>query len=119
MGSTLTSSNSTASMASRRSDVSAARTGSLSDRPGSVSTITLRAPRRRISYPTSRVTPGPCLMLEVSMVKAVSRLLTSLILSLLTVQSRGKRLVHVGRQSPLPSLGEGEGEGWEHPSHQV
>ena len=39
---------------------------------GSVKTITRRAPSRRISYPTSRVTPGPYLMLDVSIENAVS-----------------------------------------------
>ncbi|MHA1670710.1 MAG: hypothetical protein ACTSV5_09025 [Promethearchaeota archaeon] len=47
-------------------------TGSLSVRFGSVTTMTFFAPSFFISKPTSRVTPGPYLILEVSIVKAVS-----------------------------------------------
>ena len=75
VGSMLTLSNSTASIASSRRDSSVIATASLLAIRGSVTTITRRAPSRRISYPTSRVTPGPNLMLEVSIVYAVSRLL--------------------------------------------
>ena len=68
VGSTLTLSNSTASMPSFRSDSSVISTASLLAIRGSVTTITRRVPSRCISYPTSRVTPTPNLMLEVSIV---------------------------------------------------
>ena len=47
-------------------------TGSNLATRGSVTTITRLQPRLAMSLPISRVTPGPYLMLEVSIVKAVS-----------------------------------------------
>ena len=56
------------------SESSTTATGSSFAIRGSVTTATRLAPSRATSYPTSRVTPGPNLMAEVSMEKAVSRL---------------------------------------------
>ena len=73
VGSIRTRSKVTASMPSARRALRVFRTGSLRARLGSVTTMTRPAPSRLISWPTSEVTPGPNLMLEVSMEKAVSR----------------------------------------------
>ena len=47
-------------------------TGSVPLTFGSITTMTRRAPHLPMSWPISRVAPGPYLMLEVSIVKAVS-----------------------------------------------
>jgi len=72
VGSTRARSNSTASIPADRSASRTIETGSLSVRFGSVTTITRPAPSLFMSWPTSRVTPEPNLMLEESIVKAVS-----------------------------------------------
>ena len=66
-------------MFSARRAAKATATGSLLARRGSVTTMTRLAPSFFMSKPTSRVTPGPYLMLEVSIVNALS--LTAAVLS--------------------------------------
>ena len=55
-------------------------TGSSLATRGSVTTMTRLAPSAAISLPISRVTPGPYLMLEVSIVKAVSSCIVYLLI---------------------------------------
>src|SRR6266542_832408 len=72
VGSTRAWSYTTASMPAARSDSSATATGSSCATPGSVTSITRVAPSARRSLPTSRVAPGPYLMLEASIVNTAS-----------------------------------------------